>query len=207
MKMLILAVASLVLFAGDLSPAARRQSPGSEFSFHLPHDIDSTHLSIYYFLTGPFGGLGGYVRTKPDVWDYTIETSPENKPAKTMRVIIYCRGYGMKLLDFPALNETIDRNATIELAPLSRILLSGRVILPKSAENTDFKVEATYCAYWGNEFFEIMDGFVNSFEVASTNVSEDGAFSLMVPDFAHDSALESFEDNGVLEFVLVLQHA
>ena len=86
MKAFIIVVTSLVLFGGGVELArTRRQTDGAVFVLHLPRTIDTTYLSINYFLSGSFGGHGGFVRTKPNTWDYTIETSHENKPARTLK--------------------------------------------------------------------------------------------------------------------------
>jgi hypothetical protein len=203
MKAFIIVVTSLVLFGGDAEPArTQRQTEGELFFFHLPKTIDTAYLSINYFLSGPFGGYGGFVRTKPNTWDYAIETSYENKPARTLKAIIFCPGYEMKLVNVPSLDDSSVVDATVELKPLSSIRLSGKVILPKSHGVADLRIEATYLAYWGHEFFGIADGMISAFTVASTSVSEDGSFSTTVPDFAHDSSIKSFKQKGVVRLTL-----
>ena len=203
MKAFITVVTSLVLFGGNAEPATtHRQSDRQLFFLHLRKTIDTTNLSIKYFLTGSFGGYGGFVATKSNTWDYAIETSYENKPARTLKAIIFCPGYEMKLVNVPSFDDSSVRNAPVELQPLPSIPLSGKVILPKSHGVAGFSIEAAYLAYWGHEFFGIADGMVSAFTVAFASISEDGSFSTTVPDFAHDSSINSFKQKGVLRLTL-----
>jgi len=196
-KACIVLVTALALFGSSPKLAkTHHQSDTQSFVLHFPRTIDPTSLSIRYFLTGSFGGYGGFVNAKPDTWEYAIETSHNDKPARTLKAIVFCPGYEMKLLDFSSLDDSSRRNADIELRPLGSIQLSGKVMLPKRHGTRGLRLEATYEAYWGHEFFGIIDGMVSSFVVASSDVSEDGSFSMMVPDFAHDSTVNSFKEKG-----------
>jgi hypothetical protein len=203
MKAFIIVVTSLVLLSDSARPATtQHQSDSHLFFLHLPKTIDTTHLSIKYFLTGSFGGYGTFVPAKSNTWDYAIETSYENQPARTLKAIIFCPGYEMKLIDVPLLDDPSVRNATIELQPLPSICLSGRVVLPKPLDVAGFTIEASYLANWGHEFFGIADGMVSAFTVASASISEDGSFSTTVPDFAHDSSINSFKQKGHIRLIL-----
>ena len=202
MRQRIVVLASLFLLGSNAGLSKPRlQLDNQVFSLHFPHTIDTSSMSIRYYLTGAFGGYGGFVRTKSDTWDYSIETSYEGKPARTLKAILFCPGYEMKLLHIPSLGDTEARNVDVELRPLPLIRLAGRVILPKPEASLGLKLNATYSAYWDHEFFGIIDGFVSSFDLASTNVAEDGSFSMMVPDFAHDPAINSFEDRGAIQLI------
>jgi hypothetical protein len=202
MRLYIIAVAALILFGSDAELSRSQQPLNNQGLFlHFPRTIDTTSLSIRYFLTGAFGGYGGFVRTEPDTWDYTIETSYEGKPAKTLKAIVFCPGYEVRLLDIPSLDDSAVTNLDVELNPLPLIPLSGTVMLPNPGGNLGLRIHATYYAYWDHEYFGIADGFVNSFDVASAVLSEDGSFSMMVPDFAHDPAVNSFKDRGAIQLM------
>src|SRR5262245_60175489 len=71
---------------------AQSFSDGRSFFIRLPPTVDTTGLQMNYFMTGAFGGYGGFVRTKPNVHDYVIDTWYENKPASTLKIIVYCPG-------------------------------------------------------------------------------------------------------------------
>ena len=116
-----------------------------------------------------------------------------------MKAIIFCPGYEVKLVNVPSLDHSTVGNATIELTPLPSIRVSGKVILPKRNRVAGFMIEATYQATWAHEFFGIADGLVCAFTVASARVSDEGSFSITVPDFAHDPSINSFREKGVIK--------
>src|SRR2546423_947005 len=140
-------------------------------------------LAINYYLTGSFGGLGDYVRTRPDVREYTIDADG----AKTFKAIVYCPGYEFVLLDRPG-------RKVIRLRPLRSLTLSGHVISVAHPER--LTIEAVYRAAWAQEFFGILDGPVSSFAVASAPLASDGSFALTLPDLLHDPIVAARKDRG-----------
>lgn len=177
------------------------------FRIRLPQSVDTTGLSIEYFMTGPFGGVGQWVKTKPDVREYEINASYEGKPAKTLKAIVYCPGYGIALIRASSLVNRAARNATVELKPLLSVRLQGRVIMPEGRGKADFGVEVWYLALWANRFFGVMDGPVTQLLVASGDVQPDGSFTMLVPDFSRDPVVnsfrrrESYSETGSLTFI------
>src|SRR5262245_25436456 len=106
MRACIIAAMALVLFGGNAGHVKTpRPAESHLFFLHFPRTIDTTSLSIGYFLSGPFGAYGSFVRTQANTWDYPIETSYENKPARTLKVIVFCPGYQVKLLTVPSLDD------------------------------------------------------------------------------------------------------
>lgn len=199
MKTFLVAVIALATLTAHIGRAqTQRVSDSHSFLLRLPTTVDTTDLQVSYFMTGAFGGYGGFVRTKPNVRDYVIETSYENKPAKTLKIIIYCPGYGIESLNIPSLADLSAESASVELKPHSSVRLSGKIVLPEGSGRKDFKIEAMYLAYWGHEFFGIYDGPVTTFKIASADVTPDGSFSIAVPDFARDPVVASFKEKGVL---------
>ena len=204
MKTLIIVSVSVLLFGGSVaSPHTPQQAGGELVRIHFSRDIDTSHLSINYFLTGSFGGYGSFVRTEPGKWDYEIDTTYEGRPAKTLKAMVFCSGYQFNLVNVRELNDNASaRDLTLELKPLRSIDLSGKVILPKHQLAAGLVVEARYLARWGHDFFGIADGLVRSFVIGSTALSSDGSFSIAVPDFAHDPTIESFKRKGAIALIL-----
>jgi hypothetical protein len=132
-------------------------------------------LTIDTYMTGPFGGRGEYVKTRPDVREYTIDTGE----ATTFRAIVYCPGYEFALLG------TMD-DATIALRPLPSLPLRGHVI--SLAHPEAYTIEAVYYTPWSHDFFGMLDGMVASFVVASAPLAADGSFALALPDLQRDPA-------------------
>jgi hypothetical protein len=202
MKTLFGMVIMLALLPDDIGRAqAQSFSGANSFLLRLPPTVDTTGLHINYFMTGAFGGYGAFVRTKPNVHDYVIDASYENKPAKTLRIIVYCPGYRMELINVASLADSSDSGASVELKPLPSVQLSGKIALSEGGVRKDYKVEVLYLAYWGHEFFGILDGFVTTFKLASAEVQHDGSFSVAVPDFANDPAIATFKEKGVLKLI------
>src|SRR5262245_47609229 len=168
----IIALAFLPVYIGRAQ--AQRIPDSHSFLLRLSPSIDTTALNISYYMTGSFGGFGGFVRTKPNVRDYVIETSYENRPAQTLKIIIYCPGYGLKLIDVSSLADSSSRSASVELEPLPSISLSGKIVSPEGRNRKYFKMDVEYLAFWVHEFFGIADGMVASFKVASADVKQDG---------------------------------
>jgi hypothetical protein len=179
------------------------QQPYEKPSFLLrfPHAIDSTNLSIRYFLGGPFGGFGGYIQSKPSAWNYEIPLFRESKQASSLKAIVYCPGYGMELVKVPLLADRSVEERFVRLTPLPTIHLSGRVVLPENAEMTDFNIEFEYLADWDHEFFGIQDGLVQTFIVATAAVGREGFFTAELPDFTRDPVVQSFRWKGDIHLI------
>jgi hypothetical protein len=202
MKALLVAVIALVVSPAYISRAQTQVvSDNSSFFLRFPTKVDTTGLQINYFITGAFGGVGSFVRTKPGLHGYLIDTSYENKPAETLKIIVYCPGYGIELINVPSLATSSADGAYVELKPLPSVQLSGRIVAPKGSARKDFKIEASYLAYWDHEFFGIMDGFSAIVKLASADVRQDGSFSIAIPDFARDPALDSFSEKGAISLM------
>jgi hypothetical protein len=115
-----------------------------------------------------------------------------------LKVIVYCPGFGMKLLNISSLDDSSAKSAFVELKPLPSVRFSGRIVLPTGRNSPDFKMDVWYMAYWGHEFFGIFDGLVTMFKIGSADVTKDGSFSITLSDFASDPAVTSFKEKGKL---------
>jgi hypothetical protein len=202
MKALLVAVIALVVLPADVSRAQARVVSGNpSFFLRFPTKVDTTGLQINYFMTGAFGGFGNFVRTTPGLHGYVIDTSYENKPAETLKIMVYCPGYGMELINVPSLAASSADGAYVELKPLPSLQLSGRIVAPEGSARKDFKIEVSYLAYWDHEFFGFSDGTSAIVKLASADVRQDGSFSVVIPDFARDPALDSFSEKGAIRLM------
>src|SRR5438067_7704659 len=68
-------------------PAAKIDAP--HVSIALPDDVASETVQIRYFLTGPFGGYGGYLKQETGGHSYQIPASVDGKAANEMRLIVF----------------------------------------------------------------------------------------------------------------------
>lgn len=172
------------------------------FRIHLPEAVDTKDLEITYYLLGPFGGYGSFVRTKAGVHEYEIDTSYERKPARSLKAVIYCPGYRMETLNYPSLADLREQSAEIRLKPLAAIPFSGKVLLPVRLRAAEVRVEVSLAASWECEFFGLMDCLYAPYKVTSAEVAEGGRFSVMLPDLAHDPVFGSYKRPG--EFIFTV---
>lgn len=201
-KAVMAAVIALALLSAHIMRAQARHAPDSHsFLLRLPTTVDITGLQFSYFMTGAFGGVSNFMITKPTVHDYVIDTSYKNKPARTLKIIIYCPGYGIELLNIPSLTDLSAKSASFELKPLPTVRFSGKIVAPEGNARKNFKIEVFYLAYWDHEFFGIGDGGVTIFKLASVDAPRDGSFSVAVPDFVSDPAIASFKEKGGLRLM------
>lgn len=198
-KITLMTVAALAMAALGVHAQERPAIGDDAFRLRFAKDVDTAGLSIQYFLTGPFGGYGGSVRTRPKVWDYAIDTSYEGQPARHLKAIIYRPGYGVRLIDAPL--PAVPAAVRVELEPLPSTRLSGRIVRPEGGAAKNFKLEIIYLALWGHEFFGITDGPVSAFRVAAAEVPGDGSFAITVPDFTRDPAVGALKGRGMFRLV------
>jgi len=175
------------------------------FLLNFPKSVDITGVQIEYFLTGPFGGVGNHVISKPNLHQYWIDTTSNGKPADALKAIVYCPGYSLGLIDAPALKDPAARIASVDLKPFPSIPLTGKVVAPAGQSLLGFKLELTYEAVWGMNFFGYIDGMAPSFTVAQTGLAPDGSFSITIPDFARDPVISKFEQRTLDVLKLTLR--
>jgi hypothetical protein len=202
MKTFFVPVIMLAVLPAYVGRAQAQNLSGSQsFLLRLPTKVNITGLQFSYFMTGDFGEVFNSVIAKPTVHDYEIDTSYKNKPARTLKIIIYCQGYGIELLDIPSLTDLSAKSASVELKPLPSIRLTGKIVAPERNARKNFKIEVLYVVNWIREFFGSAIGFRDTFKLASVGASRDGSFSVVVPDFARDPAIASFKRKGAIEFI------
>lgn len=204
MKNKLIALAAFCLLM-SLTAQAQESDKAASQTFHirLPETIETTNLSINYYLTGAFGGYSSFIQGKPRVWDYEIDTSQENQPATSLKVVVYCPGYQVETLDFPSLAAVQERKAELRLKPLGTVPFSGRVLLPETLSSDEVRVSVRYSAFWVCDFFGLIDCLVANFGVTSTDLTEGGRFKVALPDFAHDPVVSSFSNPGDFNFQAV----
>lgn len=122
---------------------------------------------VRYFLTGAFGGYGGFVRDADRDGVYRIplfvdrrteQADKRGTPAESLKAILYSPGCQFELLSVD-LKATSNRTANFGCRPLPTIRLSGRILpLPTDAGPLDIRI--LYLAAWDHAFFGFLDGAV-----------------------------------------------
>jgi hypothetical protein len=198
MKMALTSVAIAALWGGFLRGAVQESADGPAIRLRVVGCQDQSDLTIRYFLKGSFGGYGGFVRTESGRTEYIIPAVQQGMPAKVFQALVYCPGHQIALLQEPSFAEPFSQPTELRLAPLGSIRLAGTLMYPTAESVTGIRIEVDYLALWSHRFWGIFDGPVDSFKVASTDLSEDGSFEMLVPDFAHDPVVASYREQGVL---------
>ena len=144
-------------------------------------------------MTGPFGGVGDYLRGSNGQTTYEIVLHPSRKRsrvnegrASTLRLIAYCPSHKivtLELLDLDRLTSS-SMNLAFDDLPVRRT--KGYATFPPDIQRRSFEIVGYYMAHSSHSFFGIGDGPVTQFEVARTTVSADGHFELVLPDFSRD---------------------
>jgi hypothetical protein len=170
------------------------------FEIRLPPEIRSEQVQANYFLTGPFGGHGEFVKAEAERNEYLIDTSVNHQAAATLKVILYVSGCQIVTIDVPSLSES-EKTTDVSCTDLPSITFNGRVELPESLRSRPYEVEIKYMAYWSHDFFGVADGPVTTFHLARVTPDAGGAFQALLPNFTKDAVTESFHRNARLQFI------
>ena len=162
----------------------------------LPAGIDSAAAQISYFMSGSFGGYGGFIKTEKDRLIYDIEAAVENKPAIRIKVIAYFPGCEIVTLDIPV--EPKWQQQELPCHALGTVAIHGQIEAASAAPGQPPVVEITYIALWSHQFFGIFDGPVVTVPVGTALPDSDGRFEVQLPDYARQNGL----GDGVFQFVL-----
>ena len=71
----------------------------------MPTGTTSEAVQINYFMGGPFGGYGGYVKSEKNRLRYVIDAAVEGRAATEIKVIAYLPGCEIVTLDIPLHGE------------------------------------------------------------------------------------------------------
>jgi hypothetical protein len=192
---MLLGLAFLVVEAGS-----GQEGEPAPFEIRLPSEIRSEQVQVRYYLTGPFGGYGDFVKAEPERNAYLIGTSVNHQAAGTLKVIFYAPGCQIVTIAVPSLSES-EKAADVSCEDLPSLTFNGRVELPESLHRRPYEVEIIYMAYWANGFFRITEGPVTAFQLARVTPDEGGAFHVLLPNFTKDAVTESFHRNAALRFI------
>jgi hypothetical protein len=177
---------AIPLFVLSLPGLASADAPPvNSFVIHVETASHRADLQVHYFMTGIFGGVGGYNFTLVDDDGLLIPTEYEQKPAKTLRMVLYMPGCQVQLIRLDNL-QAASREADFHCYHLATVRLRGKLDSSMIPFDQDPEVRVEYVAQWSHPFFGIMDGPVMTLGVGSTSITPDGFFVIDLPDFAAD---------------------
>jgi hypothetical protein len=165
-------------------------------SLALPSGIASEAVQIEYFLTGAFGGYGGFVKPEKGRASYDIDPFVEGSAAKNVKVIAYLPGCEISTLDFTFSGATVER--TLDCYPPGQVAFRGQVLQSSGTMVPNGEIEVNYLATWAFKFYGIKDGPVTTFCLGKVRPDAEGNFEIMLPDLYKQSRWR----DGELEFIL-----
>lgn len=148
-------------------------------------------LQIHYQVTGPFGGYSTVIDRPSEDGAYRIPLDRDGKQATGLRMILFSKGCQIQSVSI-GITDT-DRQTTFVCTPLPMITIKGR-ISPPPENTTGLDLILDYVAPWEHSFFHIYDGILLSFRVGQAPLTEDGRFSIQIPDFSKDAVPVRIED-------------
>jgi len=176
------------------------QEGPAPFEIRLPPEVRSEQVQVRYYLIGPFGSYGSFLKPEPERNSYQIETSRNHQAMDSLRVILYAPGCQIVTLSVASLSEA-EKGADVNCEDLPPMTFNGRVELPEALPPRRYEVEIIYNAYWAHRFFRIADGPVTSFVLARVAPDEGGAFHLDLPNFNKDAVTMSYRRDAGLQFL------
>jgi hypothetical protein len=165
-------------------------------SLLLPSGIASEAVQIEYFLTGPFGGYGGFVHAESKKASFDIDPFVEGRPAENIKIIAYLPGCEVATLDLTFSGTSVER--WLDCFPLGSVSFRGEVLPTSGAREQDGEIEVSYLAMWSHEFYGIADGPVTTIRLGTFRPKRDGKFEATLPDLYQQSILR----DGAIEFIL-----
>jgi len=196
-----LIILSMMLGNGVSDVRTQAQSSSKPYVIRLPRDSEPASLWIEYYLTGPFGGYGGYISTAPNVWDYEIPTSIEGQPAETMRVIVNGRKYYAQTFSFAGVEQQ-GRVIDLKIEQRPTVRFTGKIVPRLSFGDKRLQISVGYLEHWKCEYFGQMDCLLSPNPIASVAIGKDGKFSVVLPDIIKDPVVVRFHDRGAFQFLI-----
>jgi hypothetical protein len=167
-----------------------------KISLVLPSGIASETVQIEYFLTGAFGGYGGFVRAESKKASFDIDPFVEGQPAKNIKIIAYLPECEISTLDLTFSGRPVER--WLDCYPLGSVSFRGQVLPTSATRQQNGEIEVNYLAMWTHRFFGITDGPVTTIRLGTVRPDGDGKFEIMLPDLYKQSSL----GDGAIELIL-----
>lgn len=211
LSMIAVVAAVSASFAAAQSPnVAPTQRLLPKVAIELEPGFHSEQVDIRYYMTGEFGGYSSFVRQQPNMREYVIGASFENKPAREITVLAYAPG-----CEFASFDIALTANVEVEkrqfrCQPLRDVPITGYIDPHELPTEKPVDVVAELEATWICRYFNMVDCLVPSVslgKVGSIDPARGGEFQMTVPDFLSDPTINSVDQTtgteaGTILFVL-----
>jgi hypothetical protein len=174
------------------SSQAATNTPASENIFVIKVDpsVKTEELQVRYFMTGEFGGLGGFQVERVAENTILIHTENEGKPARSLKIAFYAPHCNIQTISVDELSQS-SREGEFDCTPLNDIKLQGKFSREPTTSDRKLEVQIQYLAFWGHKFFGFGDGAVLTFNVAKSPVEADGSFQAYLPNLAESDGFST----------------
>src|SRR5215469_17534989 len=171
----------IALLAGMVPGFGQNQDSQSPvISLVLPPGIASETLQIEYFMSGPFGGYGSFIKAGKDLTAYKIHASVDGRPATNVKLIAYLPGCRIVTLDIAVSRTTPEQ--PLECQPLGTLPLHGQLVPASMTQNQTVEIEVSYLALWSHQFFGVWDWPVTTIHIGTVIPDQNGQFQVELPD-------------------------
>jgi len=183
----LLPVSTMTAQSGSAS-----EQHASRVSITLDPSVHSEDVDIHYKMVGDFGGYYSFVRPQPNVRQYFITASFENKPAKEMTVVVYATGCQFEAFEIDLATSEQEVNRQFDCQPLRTVRITGYIDPQELPADKPVTITAGLSADWLCGFFHLVDCLVPSVDlgqVGSIDPAADGNFEMAIADFSADPLL------------------
>jgi hypothetical protein len=172
-------------------------SPSRYVEIKLPDGVPSESIFIRYVLDAD--DFGDWVQQRPSVSSYLIEMNRAGHQATRIRAILYAPGCAIQTMDL-ALSGSNSQQYSFACQPLPSIWISGNLTRQDRLYRHEVSIRANYVARWAQSFLGLGAGIVTTIPVGDVvNVSPNGSFRLLVPDFSRDPSAGAPDYPGELQ--------
>ena len=162
-----------------LTAALVAKAPKNAFVFRISAPIRPENVQVRYFLTGKFGGVGGWQSYEGEdaVW---ISTDYKGTPAAALKAVLFAPACEPERVTADDLRSG-PREYSFQCRPAPTTPLRGSFERPPEWRTLRVEVHVDYIAPWANQFFGIADGAVTTIGVGEAAADASGQFTVNLP--------------------------
>src|SRR5579859_7779663 len=158
------------------------------FAITVDPSVKIDELQARYFMTGDFGGLGGFRVEQAGEHRIAIHTEEGGMAAKSLKIDLYAPHCQIQTISIEDLSLSTPESE-FHCSPVGDTKLQGRFTRGQTTPDRKMEVQIRYLGFWGHKFFGITDGAVLTFDIAKSSVEQDGSFQADLPNFAESDRL------------------
>jgi hypothetical protein len=172
-------------------------TPTHSLRIQLPPEVKSETFFGRYTLSGQ--DMGGWVQPRPGVDIYSVDTMERGRPAGGIKALLWAQGCAVQTMDMSLLGQT-QADYRFVCRPVPAITISGKLRCTGNNCGKGLRLQARYVARWARDFLALSSDMVPVIPVGGAVIqSDDGSFSITVPDLARDPVAGAANHDGELQ--------